>query len=173
VTGQERTWLFQNAMAIGPLDFFVRDNLAAAKAKLGFGIVGNFIRHILSSDFEKRMFDHYWSGTGGDYHLTNAEFVDVISQGRPIDNTRTDHPFLGQPAYEERWDWYGSGTYNFAFGRSAVYIRKSDGSAFGFEDDYDFDAKPWGTRSLPAEAFTRLGAVFIRDGAANFKIKYP
>lgn len=173
VTDQEFDWLLRSPFALIPLDFFVRDNLAAAKEKLAFGILGNFIRHILSSDFEKRMFDRYWSGTGEDYYLTNAEFYDVISQGTPIAGTRSDQDFLGQPAYEERWDWYNSGAYNFAFGRSAVYIRKSDGMPFGFQDDYDFDVKPWGMRSLPAEVFTRLGASFIRDGAVPFKIKYP
>lgn len=173
VTEQERNWLVQNPFALIPLDFFIRDNLAAAKAKLAFGIVGNFIRwYIMTSDFEKRMFDRYWSGQGGTYHMTTSEFNDAISKGRP-DGNITDATFEGQSVYEQRWSWYASETYDFALGRGAVYIRKSDGTPFGYQEDYDFDAKPWGVRSINAEVATRLGANFVIDGAAVFTIKYP
>ncbi|GHB68168.1 hypothetical protein GCM10007390_21860 [Persicitalea jodogahamensis] len=171
VTDEERAWLFQNPQAINPLDIFVGTNLGAAVEKWSFGLLGNFIRHILTSDFEKRMFDRYWTGQGGTYHLTNAEFSDIIAQGSP-ETSRTPTTYLNQNAFEQGWTWYHTERYNAALGRARVYIRASDDHAFGLIDTYDFNPQS-GDRDMASEIFTRIGGTFITAGARPFTIVYP
>ena len=173
VTDEERDWFFSHPGSVWPVDWFVKQNLGAATERLAFGILGNFIMHILPSNFQKRMFERYRSGTGETYHMTDFEFNDALSKGRH-DSGISDAFFDGQSVFQQRWTWYGDIlNYGFALGRGTVYFRKSDSSPIGYEEPYDFNAMPWGNRPDVAEVATRIGGLFERDGARPFIIRYP
>ena len=67
---------------------------------------------------------------------------------------------------------YSDTKYNYAIGSATVYY-SSNNSNLNFYDNYNFDPKPWGTRSYSAEIATRLTNNEGRyHGASSFHITY-
>ena len=163
VTDEERDWIFLHPETVAKIDAFVRGTLQKAKEILRFGILGNMIRPLFSSDFEKRMFDCYWSGEGGTYTLTGAEFNDIIANGRSV-STRTpssdsNNQVNGQATDVEIWDWYNNRRYNLTLGRASVlFSRNGSNSPIGFRDGFNFNpGGADGHRSWGDEAMTLIG----------------
>lgn len=179
VTDEERDWFFSHPGSITPVDLFIKEQFAKATEKLAFGILGNMIRSLFDSDFEKRMFDRYWSGQGGTYTLTNAEFNDIIAQGRSVSaRTPSNDPnnvVNGQATDVEIWDWYHTTKYNLALGRASVFFSRGGGNIpMGFRDGFNFNpGGEDGHRTWRDEALTLIGGTFTTFGARDFNIRYP
>jgi len=105
--------------------------------------------------FFKRLREHYESGTKEDFKLTSREFAYLIRSGKINVSSSIK---IGDNEYACTIDFYNSNNdLRFSFGRSTVTYYVKDGVRIynGFYDTYDFDSKPWGTRSPINEIITR------------------
>jgi hypothetical protein len=124
--------------------------------------MGNTIRDIsgkLNSDFEQRMFARYWNSKG-DYKLTTSEFNDILGNSKVTNVNESSFTI----------SLYDNKTYDYGIGSATVYYSSSN-SDLHFYDNYNFDTKPWGSRSYSAEVATRMTHNEGRHhGATSFNI---
>jgi hypothetical protein len=95
-------------------------------------------------------------GHGENVFLTKEQFADLLSHGK-ID---FDHAELGDDGYytasisfyETNYDLY------FSFGTATIkYVIDNNMIKFtAFKDTYNFDPKPWGSRSVVNEIIARV-----------------
>jgi len=108
------------------------------------------------------MFDRYWNSKG-DYTLSKAEFNDILSRSVGRVNGTNNSITISL---------YNDDRYDFAIGVATLYY-SSNNAELHFYDNYNFDYKPWGTRSVFAEMATRQvnneGRFY---GASSFDINY-
>lgn len=178
VTDEERDWFYSHPGVVASVDLFVKEHLADALQKWAFGVLGNMIRWLFSSDFERKMFDRYWTGEGGTYTLTNAEFNDIVAQGIPVGartpSVHSNNNVNGQETDVEIWDWDHTERYNLALGQASMLFSKGGGnSPIGFRDGFNFNPGTDGHRTWANESITLIGAKFVTFGARDFDIKYP
>jgi hypothetical protein len=102
---------------------------------------------------------HYLGGRGGDYFITKNEFnafLNTMKQSGELDRIRNK----GIPVpnveglYQVTVNTYGT-KYENAVGLGTLHYNQT--GIIGFSDWWNFDPKPWGTRSIPGEALTRFG----------------
>ncbi len=125
--------------------------------------------------FEK-LRQHYEAKTGKTLTLTKEEFLHMMKTAvseKLIDYSKAKCVNGNCTATV---DFYKSSSNDLklSFGRATVkFYYNSDGHAVlnGFYDKYDFDPKPWGTRSRMNEIITR--AYNIYSSGKAFQIKYP
>lgn len=78
----------------------------------------------------------------------------------------------GSTYYRNSVSFYGSSNYDCAFGTAQVFFNTS-GVPVGFYDKYDFNALPWGARSIVAEIGTSIiGNLGAAHGAKSYEIFY-
>jgi len=141
-------------------------------ASIGLVTAGfNHLQHKTEEyKFFNRLRHHYSKGSGEDFIITSKEFNFLVSRGK-IDYASAK---LGEDGYyTASIDFYGSGRdLQYSFGKAFVkfYSKGLYTRLLGFYDRYDFDAKPWGTRSISAELITR-GYGSIVNGT-SFDIYY-
>lgn len=131
----------------------------------------------LHTNFEQGLFIRYWLDEG-DLRLSDAQFAHIASEINRLgpDAVSDDRTplMLGnrQVGYTAQVNFYGSDTYDFAFGSATVHF-DMQGRPTGFYDKYDFNASVH--RSPQAEAATtkvrRASAVarLVPVGAASSK----
>jgi hypothetical protein len=120
------------------------------------------------------LFENYWQGKGNMW-LNTDEFNEVVSVAENAGAKDVPGRLIllhGHEYIAKTISFYKSNKYAKAFG-TATLIYTKQGKAVGFYDGYDFDAKPWGQRSIKYESETRgvnIGSYF--SNAKNFKIYY-
>ena len=123
------------------------------------GLVTAGLNHLQHKTEEYKFFDrlrrHYSKGNGEDFIITGKEFYYLITKGK-IDYANAT---LGEDGYyTTSINFYDSGfDLKYSFGNATVkfYSKGMYTRLLGFYDKYDFDAKPWGTRSMLSELITR------------------
>jgi RHS repeat-associated protein len=94
---------------------------------------------------------HYRNNNGADFRITRRELI-YLSENGQIGKMKD----IGDGISQASIDFYGSSLdLKLSFGRATIYYK--NGKPYDFYDYYDFDPKPWGTRSYPAEIATRYG----------------
>jgi hypothetical protein len=157
--------------------------LAPEPFRPNLGPLGNYIRNkYLDSDFEKNMLEQYWLGLG-DYTLSYSQLEDIDYRGNPENGAQRIPCSFSIPSYskiyEQQYTFYNDPVYNAALGRATLYFSSPtyipiySYDLVGFYDFYDFDSKPWGTRSLTNEIKTRGVRYFSPSTAKPFAIRYP
>ena len=127
-------------------------------------------QHSEGNKFCHRLLRHYINGSGETFYLSEQEFKYLLSRG--IITTELPKLFEGNnyaniSFYESESDLL------YSFGTGTVsYTISSDGirEYLGFHDYYNFDPKPWGSRSIQAEIITRAANTFFKG--TNFHIYY-
>lgn len=110
----------------------------------------------LNTNFEQGLFMRYWLGEG-DLRLSDAQFAHIASEINRLgpDAVSADHTALvlghRQVGYTAQVNFYGSDTYDFAFGSATVHFNMQ-GQPTGFYDKYNFN--PAVHRSPQAESAT-------------------
>ena len=144
---------------------------------MSLGPVGNMIRSFLSSDFSKTLFENYWLGKG-DIKLSGKEFAGVLmylkQPGTYVRNG--DALLIGESGRSYSGaiataNFYSSENYALAFGTAEVFLNKR-GHIVGFYDEYNFNALPWGVRSVKNEIKTRLVKAASPRKSKDFFIRY-
>ena len=123
------------------------------------GLVTASFNHLQHKTEEYKFFErlrrHYSKGNGEDFIITGKEFNYLVSKGK-IDYAKAK---LGEDGYyTASIDFYDAGfDLKYSFGKATVkfYSKGMHTKLLGFYDRYDFDAKSWGERSIPAELITR------------------
>lgn len=133
----------------------------------GIGLMNAGLNHVQQGfeehQFFNRLRNHYESGTGDDFKINTSEFRYLIKKGR-IDFANAKE--LDNGYYSATIDFYNSNNdLKFSFGKATVTYRiggvgmsnrlKNNYIYSNFYDRYDFDPKPWGTRTVPNEVITR------------------
>lgn len=121
--------------------------------------------------FFKRLREHYEDATGEDIRLTKKEFDYLISKGRIIWRTQSYDSDTGK--FSVLIDFYDSNRdLKFSFGRATVSFIDRYGEVIftDFYDEYNFDPKPWGTRTFINEVITR--SYDIDSSGRPFRIIY-
>jgi len=137
-------------------------------------IVGvlNFAEHKKEEyKFFEKLRKNYESKTGKEICLTRKEFDYLLSKGKIKWETSRFNDKTN--IFSAIIDFYDSNTdLKLSFGRATVYYIDNDGKAIftGFHDKYDFDTKPWGTRSIPNEIITRGYNAY--SSGKSFEINY-
>ena len=123
-------------------------------------------------EFFSKLKARYESQKGGTLNLTKEEFTYLTSKGK-IDYQNAKLIDAKNNIYQASIDFYDSG-FDLAntFGRATVTYRVVNGQTLfrSFYDKYDFDPKPWGTRSTMNEIKTR--AYNIYSSGKAFEINY-
>jgi hypothetical protein len=138
------------------------------------GPLGRKIQSYLKEDFDKELFENFWTG-GGDITLTDEQFQDIAS----VAKVKKEGEFVernGKLIQHKRMNFYGT-KYELAFGEADMYFDVS-GKAVGFSDTYDFNPYPIRTgngRFFNAQLKTELVdmASWFKRGAKGFNITYP
>lgn len=120
--------------------------------------------------FFHRLRKHYEGGTGADFKISKNEFKYLLKKGEIDFANATD---IGDGYYSASINFYNADNdLKLSFGRATViYKTTNDGNIYQyFYDRYDFDPKPWGTRSSTNEIITRAYNAYS-DGTA-FDIYY-
>jgi hypothetical protein len=110
---------------------------------------------VLKYKFFSRLRNHYEQGSGEDFLLTQNEFKYLIGQGKIDYENATP---IDDKYYEASIDFYNSDRdLKLSFGRATVTYRIENNQYVhtSFYDRYDFDSKPWGTRTYKNEIITR------------------
>jgi hypothetical protein len=128
------------------------------------------------------MLERYWLGLG-DYTLSYSELQDIAYRGSPENGAQRGPCSFSIPPYakiyEQQYTFYGNSVYDAALGRATLYFSSPNpgmnysSDLVGFYDFYDFDTKPWGTRSAKNEIKTRGVRYFSPSTAKAFAIRYP
>lgn len=134
-------------------------------------MIGKAIRSRLDSKFEKEAFDQYWLSIG-DKTLSASEFSEIVAAAETLTITSTQTVEIGGKVYTSKQvSFYGNESYDQALGTATIIYKGS--VAKGFRDYYNFDQKPWGTRSFKSEFQTRLvGGAGSSSGAKPYKMCY-
>jgi hypothetical protein len=118
-----------------------------------------------------RLKKQYDNGTGADFVLTKSEFDYLKKKGVIKYN---EAKYANNDTYKAPINFYELGfDLKYSFGEAKIYYKIENGNIIytGFEDLYNFDAKPWGDRSVTNEIITR-GYGWWSNGKP-FKIHYP
>ena len=114
------------------------------------------------------VFKHYAEGTGETACLNDDQFKEIVNssiQTGPAVKISGDR-------FKIPVETYSSGRkLGYAIGSATIYS-DSKGRPVGFYDFANFDSKPWGVRSYPAESATRAGNMAAPSGK-GYAIKYP
>lgn len=131
----------------------------------------NHLQHYTEEyKFFNRLRHHYSKGNGEDFIISSREFNYLVSKGK-IDYANA---ILGEDGYytasidfyDASFDLkYSFGTASVKFCSNGMYTK-----LLGFRDRYDFDAKSWGVRSIPAELITRSYGGIVNG--SSFDIYY-
>jgi len=120
--------------------------------------------------FFNRLRQHYESKSGTDFNLTTKEFKYLIKNGK-IDFSKAIK--IDENTYSVSINFYDSDSdLKLSFGRSTITYRMENNKIIysGFYDKYDFDPKPWGTRTFINELITRSYNTF--SSGKSFDIYY-
>jgi hypothetical protein len=141
------------------------------RADLGF--MGNRIRNRLRSEIEKDYFDQYWLGRGKKV-LGDEEFLRIVdASGAVVLTEPYEIEILGQTVLAQKLNYYKDPDYRYALGVATLFLDAKTRKPIGFFDNYNFDSRPWGARSLRAEVATRsveLAGSF--SGAKDYEVCY-
>jgi hypothetical protein len=102
-----------------------------------------------------RLQNHYENGKGRDFTILHNEFQYLLKKGEIDFKNATD---IGNGFYSASINFYNSDAdLALSFGRAMVIYKPTNGKNIyhHFYDRYDFDPKPWGTRSIQNEIITR------------------
>ena len=118
------------------------------------------------------MFDNYWRG-GGDQVLSSSRFAAIVKAAKNLPGDDQNIILAsGSKGKARIVNFYNSPEYALAFGRATIYYNDK-GQAVGFYDYYDFDSKPWGSRSTKNKLKTRaVESAGNYHGAVPFQISY-
>jgi hypothetical protein len=100
-----------------------------------------------------RLLDHYKTGKGKPYCLSDSDFVEIINNARPTGAASVPHRD-GSGNRVLPVSFYRTPLEN-AFGNAALIVNRQGGRV-GFHDLYDFNASSH--RSIIAEALTFVGS---------------
>jgi len=106
--------------------------------------------------FFSRLRSQYEGKSGNEICLSRKKLDYLISKGKI--KWETSKYNESTKTFSAVIDFYNSDTdLKLSFGRATVYYMDNNGKAIftGFHDVYDFDPKPWGTRSYTNEIITR------------------
>ena len=141
------------------------------------GAIGEYIGSLSKLGLGEDIFGNYWLGLG-DVELTGAQFAGIlmyIKNNNPNTSGEQNITLKGAsgktyPGKSKVVDFYGS-SYERLFGRATLYYNQK-GNIVGFYDEYNFDPKPLGTRSLKNEIITR-GVNFVSPKcSSSVSIRY-
>ncbi len=143
----------------------------AVRADLGF--LGNRIRNRLKSETEMDYFDHYWLGKGSKV-LQADEFSDIVKTPGAQPLTEPYEVIIkGRKVLAQKVNYYKDKEYRYALGVATVYLDPETRDPVGFFDNYNFDSRPWGTRSWKAEMSTRsVDLAGGLSGAKDYNVCY-
>lgn len=141
------------------------------------GAIGEYVGSLSKLGLGEDIFGNYWLGLG-DVELTGAQFSGIlmyIKNNNP--NTSNEQNVTLKGASGKTYfgkskivDFYES-PYARLLGRSTLYYN-SKGNIVGFYDKYDFDSKPWGTRSLKNEIITRSVNFVSPKCSSSVNVRY-
>lgn len=127
----------------------------------------------------QNLVEHYESGKGGIYRLSQQQFSQVASvasgdeRAKVLALSRT--VFLGEDAWRKTVSFYGTELEN-ALGTATLFYDMK-GNATGFFDVYNFDKRPFfGADSRPTirgELKTRGVRFMSAAGSVGFEIRFP
>ncbi|WP_128331103.1 hypothetical protein [Apibacter sp. HY039] len=122
--------------------------------------------------FFDRLKSHYEGKTQKTINLTEEEFLYLVSKGK-VDYANATLIDAKNNVYQASINFYDSG-FDLAnsFGRATITYREINGKILfrSFYDKYDFDPKPWGTRTVFNEIKTRTYNIYSSGKA--FEIKF-
>ena len=157
--------------------FKVESTSIEPESREDFGYIGNGMRNRAHSEYSKNLFENYWKGKG-DVEMSSERFAGLllyIKNHNPSMGKRSNCVLVGSKPTDKGFkcsvNFYGSYEYDYAFGTGTIYMN-SEGNIVGFYDFYDFDAKPFGQRTLKAELATRAVSNLSPDTAKPFAIRY-
>jgi hypothetical protein len=110
---------------------------------------------VSENKFFKRLRNHYEGGSGEDFIITTDEFRYLLKKGK-IDFTKSES--IGDGLFKAPIDFYESGfDLKYSFGEAKIIYENAKNLIIyhDFNDIYNFDSKPWGTRTYRAEMMTR------------------
>ncbi len=127
-------------------------------------------------EFFEKLRQHYEAKTGKTLNLTKEEFLYMMDKATSKKLIDYANAKCVNGNCTATVDFYKSSSNDLklSFGRATVkfYYNKSGYAVInGFYDNYDFDPKPWGTRSTVNEIITRAYSVYSSGKA--FEVKYP
>lgn len=127
----------------------------------------------LNSPIEKKLLQHYLSGSGEVYLLTESEFEALktaVAQQR-----QQKQPFIQQVSstyYTENVRLDDDADFGFALGTINCVFESSTGNMISFTDTYDFNKKKKGVRSLRSELYTRIFKLIAPRSSKKFTVTY-
>ena len=150
-------------------DVFKVDNgMISHNSNVDLGMVGNFIKNNAGSGIAEDLFVNYWN-KDGDISLTSSQFAGILLY------IKENNPSSTQIKENSKVvSFYDSPVYSRAYG-SATITTDKENRIIGFHDDYNFDPKEFGIRSLKNEVITRgvNTASKITGNGKDFEINYP
>ncbi|MBS4065299.1 MAG: hypothetical protein KGZ74_12105 [Chitinophagaceae bacterium] len=127
----------------------------------------------VKSPIEQKLLQHYLSGSGTVYLLTDEEFETLkktVGQQR-----QQKHELIQQAAsayYTERVRLDDDPEFGFALGTINCVFESSTGNMISFTDVYDFNKKKKGLRSLRSELYTRMFRLIAPRNSKKFIVTY-
>lgn len=128
------------------------------------------------SEFFEKLRQQYESKTGKEFTLTKEEFIYLMKKAisEKLINYKNAKCVNGDCLAIVDFYKSSSSDLKLSFGRATVkfqYNKRGHAVLNGFYDKYDFDPKPWGTRSVFNEIITRGYNIYSKGKA--YEIKYP
>ena len=150
----------------------------SSSSRENLGKLGNTIREKAGSAFSKDLFENFWNGNG-DIELSSKEFAGILNYIK--NESPSSSPALDAKGFsldggcvkdtKRAVNFYSSPALDKAFGTATIYYN-SKGAISGFYDNYNFDKKKWGSRSLKAEIQTRAVRISSPKSSSKYDIKY-
>jgi hypothetical protein len=129
--------------------------------------------NILGTDFSLTCFNNYWSGTGSDMNLTNAQFdnIKTFIPSRNNSNGLTVFSKNGTTYYKGSVSFYNT-PYALSLGTATITYNASF-QPVGLADTYDFNVSGWNSRpGWNDETTAAAGIVGTLCGAEQYDIRY-
>ena len=158
-------------------DCFLYDTINGAEGIGSLGVLGDVINSNLPDGISQVLFKNYWDG-GGDLSLTSVQFAGILMYLKSSQTVKDIKAttLVGESGKEydgfrAQADFYGSDYYALAFGRATVLLNTRR-QIIGFNDEYNFDPKPYKARSIKNEIKTRAVRIASPKKAKSFIISY-
>jgi hypothetical protein len=127
----------------------------------------------LNSPIEKKLLQHYLSGSGAVYLLSDSEFERLkkaVVQYKDHQHLSTKE--LSTSYFTEKVTLDNDAYFGFALGTITCIYESSSGNMISFIDKYDFNNKKKGIRHLKSELYTRIFRLIAPRKAKAFTVCY-
>jgi hypothetical protein len=126
----------------------------------------------LNSPIEKKLLQHYLSGSGAVYILSDEEFTALTKVVAQHQSYRS-FAVTEKPVYvTERVTLDEDATFGYALGTITCFYETATGNMVSFNDRYDFNKKKKGIRHLKSELYTRIFRLIAPRKAKAFTVCY-